>query len=173
MDNRDNFQLELFSGAKDVRESGARRSGGSFLNHIRRYEKIILVIIGMMITSIISFSLGVERGKQLRVSTFRPIAQQATDANEPKETAVIKAGTKVEPLPLEKQGYMIQLASYKTKTHAQKEVDLLKKNGFSPLVLTKGSYAVLYVGNLSNKKTAQSLLAELKKRYKDCYIRRL
>ena len=43
-------------------------------------------------------------------------------------------------------GYTIQLASYKSKSFAQKEAELLKKKGFVPLVIPKGSYTILCVG---------------------------
>jgi cell division septation protein DedD len=71
------------------------------------------------------------------------------------------------------QAYTIQLASYKSNSHAQKEAAVLKQKGYSPLLLTKGEYIVLCVGNFSNKQNAQSLLPELSKRYGDCRIRRL
>lgn len=173
-------QLELFSRAKDAGEIKNRSSDISFLEHIWHYEKTILIIIGMVITSIISFSLGVEKGKRVSLlrTNFQPTIENKTrDAVIPKEQLERIPVKKEEgikgPAPLEKQNYVIQLASYKTKLHAQKEVELLKKRGLSPSLLPKGSYIVLYVGNFSNKQNAQSVLAELKKRYRDCYIRRL
>lgn len=184
MQSQDNIQLELFSQTKDFSDSKSRKASSSFLAFIRNYEKTILVIISLVVTTIVSFSLGVEKGKRLSMlkntrldtafrirpsdNTFSPKKQSPAPAIIIKKEEDIK-----EANPPEKQGYIIQLASYKTKIHTQKEVELLKKRGLSPLVLSKGNYTVLCVGNLPNKETAQSLLSELKKRYRDCYIRRL
>lgn len=73
------------------------------------------------------------------------------------------------------QNYTIQLASCRTKVSAQKEAELLRKSGFSPLILSKGSYIVVCVGNFSNQQAAKTLVSELKKRkrYQDCLVRRL
>jgi hypothetical protein len=161
-EKEDNLQLELFTQSKDTSDSRSRTFSKSFLAYIWNYEKTILIIIAVVITGIVSFSLGVEKGKRLAMLENSPagFVEQREE--------VIK-----QPVPIEKENYVIQLASYKIKTHAQKEVELLKKRGLSPLVLSKGSYIVLCVGNISNKETARSLLSELKKRYRDCYITRL
>lgn len=70
-------------------------------------------------------------------------------------------------------GYTIQLASYKSRSFAQKEAELLKKRGLLPLVIPKGNYTILCVGRFPTKEGAQSLLAQLTKRYQGCYLRRL
>ena len=69
--------------------------------------------------------------------------------------------------------YTIQLASYQSRKYADRAAEKLKKRGLSPLILSKGEYIVLCVGNFSDKKTAYSLLAEFKKQYRDCFVRRL
>ena len=165
MEKQNNSQFELFLGTGVSARLSGYKADKTFLAYIRYYEKTLLVIIGIVITGIISFSLGVERGKGLSMSSSIPIGQvQQIKAREE---------TVKEPETPEKDDYIIQLASYKTKTYAKREAELLKKNGLSPLILNKGNYTVLYVGNFPSRKTAQSLLSELKKRYKDCYIRRL
>jgi hypothetical protein len=86
------------------------------------------------------------------------------------------------PLPQIKQNssvslaagsYTIQLASFKTKENAQKAARSLKKRGLSPVILSKGSYTILCVGNFNNKTAAQSKVTEFKKNYQSCYVRRL
>ena len=173
MKKESNTQLELFSQSEDSPTLKTYSANNPFLANIWNYEKTILIIIGIVITSIVSYSLGVERGKRLSMlkNNFQvdvpPIIQQPT------ERAIKEEPIKKEGSPLEKQGFIIQLASYKSKSFAQKELELLKKKGFSPLILSKGSYLVLCLGNFPNKEAAKSLLLELKKRYRDCYIRRL
>jgi len=176
-----NHQLELFSEAKDSSGIKSRAANNLFLAYIWNYEKTILIIISIVITGIISFSLGVERGKKISLSnnnsrfdvalkiqhtTPKPVYPVRTE-NTPdatKETKIIKEYIQV---------YTIQLASYKTKVFADKEAEALKKKGLLPLVLSKGGYMVLCVGNFDDKKSAQPLLSELKRRYQGCYIRRL
>lgn len=166
MENQNSLQFELFSQTKDFSDLKAKKPNNSFLARLWNYEKTILVIISLVVTSIISFSLGVEKGKRLSLAL-------TTQQPPPSDNLAPKIQNPSDSEPPQKQGYIIQLASYKTRIHAQKEIELLKKRGLSPLVLSKGNYTVLYVGNLPNKETAQSLLAELKQRYRDCYIRRL
>ena len=54
----------------------------------------------------------------------------------------------------------------------EKDIEL-KKKGLSTLVLPKGRFIVLCVGRFSDKQTAQPVLTELKKQYRDCFIRRI
>ena len=69
--------------------------------------------------------------------------------------------------------YTIQLASYKKESSAKKEAEALKKKGFLPLVLNKGEYTIVCVGNFKYKNNASPLLPELRKRYQDCFVSRL
>lgn len=196
MDRQNNSQLELFSKAADLGDSVKSVSNKPFLDFIWNYEKAILTIIGIIFISIISFSLGVEKGKKisaLKNNSFFDIAsgqlhqknklveKQASsqiktlDQKEQDELLVAKKAGITNGLSAltGKQGFTIQLASFKTKALAQKEAGALEKKGLSALVLTKGKYTILCVGNFTKKETAQSSLSELKKQYKDCYIRRL
>ena len=178
MENKINTQLELFAEGKGagVKSSPANNM---FLTRFRNYEKGILIIMGMIVTGIISFSLGMERGKSIGLSKagVAPITEPKARVFEekikdkkvlPEENITIK-----DTAPAESQYYVIQLASFKNKTLAEKEAMQLKKKGFASLVLSKGVYSVLCVGNFSNKQAAASSQVELKKQYKDCYIRRL
>lgn len=164
MEKNNYHQLELFSQIqKDYRQIKRQVRNNSFFSYIRTYERVIIIIIGFVITGIVSFSLGVEKGKKL--VTTPSIKMQDT------------LGPKIQPITIEKkdslQNYTVQVASFQNKLEAEKEAKELRKNGLLPLILSKGRYTVLYVGNFSNKDTAQSLLSQLKKRYRDCFIRRL
>jgi cell division protein FtsN len=172
-------QLELFRQNKSDADFRVHR-GSAFFNNIRKYEKTILLIIGFIITGIISFSLGVENGKSqvaAKIDSHMDIALKS----EPSEKRVVFR-------PLEKQegirneqvqpkeyieNYTIQVASFQTKTSAQREIEVLKKKGLNTKVLSKSGYTILCVGNFSNKEKATSLLSQLKKQYRDCFIRRL
>lgn len=172
-------QLELFSpGQKEYGQIKSPAQNRTFLNYIWGYEKIILTIMGLVITGIISFSLGVEKGKKLAQGYKFSPQETRQETNIPKAKVqpnaerqdVLKPVTPADSL---QNYYTIQLASYQSKTSAQKEADALKRKGLLPLVLSKGKYTVLCVGNFADKETARPLLSELKKRYQDCFIRRL
>lgn len=165
MEKKFSLQLELFKRPNDDSGLGRDTSARPLLNYIRSYEKTILIIIGIVITGIASFSLGVQKGRRVTEIAGQRIRVQAPviKIEEPKR----------EVMPLEGENYVIQLASYKVGSYARKEAALLKKRGLEPRVLAKGIYTVLCVGNIPNKQTARSLLAELKKRYRDCYLTRL
>lgn len=170
MEKNSYSQLELFKNAETDTGSGPQRHSKSFLNFIWSYEKTILIIIGMIITGIISFSFGVKRGKELAQNKPQAIMKSVSTQLLPLEP--IKPSQP--PTPVEKTvGYTIQIASFKSRASAEKELSSLKKKGFSALILPKGEFAVVCVGNFSDKNAAKPLLSELKKRYDDCYIRRL
>jgi len=169
MEKQKSSQLELFSRPKDPEVSNSHKFNINLLSSIRNYEKVILAIVVLIITSIVSFSLGVERGKKIIISDTQPSAAAVVGEAVSQE----KEEKAKRPSPVEKKIYTIQLACYNTKDYAQKEAELLKKKGMSPSVQSKGRYIVLSVGAFSSKVLAQSQLAELKKRYKDCYVRRL
>ncbi|MBI5144686.1 MAG: SPOR domain-containing protein [Candidatus Omnitrophica bacterium] len=155
-------QLELFSTAAATSEIRAQLPS-TLRGFIRGYEKTLILAIAFIVISIISFSLGVEKGKNL-VSLKKTNSQFDTAEEkqvQPKEEKNIL------------ENYTVQLASYKGKVSVQREADRLKKKGFSPLVLNKGQYLVLCVGNFSDKQKAETVLSEFRKRYPDCRIRRL
>ncbi len=181
MRGKNNFQLELFSQSKNSGEIKSRRNN-AFLDLIWNYEKTILIIICLCFTGIASFALGVEKGKRLALLKNNSRLDVALNIETPKAVAVNQAAQQQpqQGIPegpglkdYSKKAYTIQLASYRTRTYAQKEAKELKNKGLSPLVLSKGNYTVLCVGNFTNKEKAQPLLSELKKRYQGCYIRRL
>lgn len=182
------LQLEIFTQTK---KSGPTKSDSRsrFLNYIWPYEKTILIIICFIASGIISYALGVEKGKTLATLKTNANLDFAAEKIQPKaspETAnqLIKPfqyqsvlqKADLAKLPKQKvkaQNYTIQLASYKTKTYAQKEAELLKKRGLLPLVISKGKYIILCVGNFADKETAKTLLTELQTRYAGCFVRRL
>lgn len=163
MENKDFSQLELFSPTlKTSGKTTMQSNNDSFFKYIRGYEKIIFILIILVITGIVSFSLGIEKGKKL-VSA------------KPEEEKPAGNDQAVTPLPLKEtlQNYTIQVATYKYKTSAEREAEALEREGFSPLVISTGKHIVLCVGKFSDKETAQQLQSKLKKRYQDCFIRRL
>jgi cell division protein FtsN len=192
-------QLELFSQVKDYGEKNAKK-GESFFSYMRNYEKQIILLICFFITAVVSFALGIEKGKRLtalksadtRFDTAKKIDALAIEKlvkmqpatarpDNARITKEITSTRETEKPSLSEQpkasftmgGYTIQVASYRTKGSAEKEALVLRKRGFSPLVLSKGSFSIVCVGNFTYKKEAEPLLSKLRVQYQDCYVRRL
>jgi hypothetical protein len=164
VDKHRNTQLELFSQAQGVLGPAAARRP-LFVSYIRAYEKNILLTIGMLLMAIISFSLGVEKGRSSSLLKNSPRLDIAV-ATVPQEVPAKIQETNKEP-------YIIQLASYKSRASAEREAEQLKKRGFSSMVLSRGDYSVLCVGGFVTKEKAQLIISKLKVRFRDCYVRRL
>lgn len=167
--------MELFSQPKGAVELKAHLPGNLF-SFIRHYEKTLLLVICFIIAGIISFSLGVEKGKRITKVTLQNnmAIPQAQEPRADKAQNIPAAPAKPQPKIKEYiENYTIQVASYKTRGSAQTEAEVLRKKGFSPLLIPKSGYIVLCIGNFSTKETARTSLSEFKKLYRDCFVRRL
>ncbi|MFH0855189.1 MAG: SPOR domain-containing protein [Candidatus Omnitrophota bacterium] len=178
MEKQENSQLELFSqvnDAQDFSSSGKRH----FLERIWNYEKTILVILGFLITGIVAFSLGVEKGKAIASDNqARPPAVMRAQAVFPASAQEITGKGKITrqieaPVMQQRGSFTIQVASFKAKENALKEAEFIKKRGFSAMLFQKNGYFVLCAGNFPDKETALGLIPGLNKRYGNCQIRRL
>jgi len=199
MEHDNSYQLELFASGAKPGALRPRSEGKAFLARFRAHDKAILMIIGMVAASIISFSLGVEKGKQMAMRKSNASFDVALNAQQPAVKQLQAPVLKQAQAPLIQQppavkiqaqvpkaqaiaappaqatigSYAIQVASYKTKSAALRESEALKKQGFATTLLSKGDYIVLCVGNFNSKEKAQSMLPQLAKRYQGCMIRRL
>lgn len=188
MEKTDSAQLELFNPGRGTNQA-AKPLSRALLDYLWSYERTILLIICFIVVGVISFSFGVERGKRTTPVKSAPVVitsgQLAVNKVpvrplEPPRVAaaVVKAAPSAVIAPkaaaaISGSGYTIQVASYQTKKYAQKEAEAIRKKGLSSFVLSKGAFSVLCVGNFSSQEAAKTLLAELRKQYKGCVIRRL
>ncbi|MCK9432006.1 MAG: SPOR domain-containing protein [Candidatus Omnitrophica bacterium] len=140
-------QEELFSSNDERFRPRKNFSVNPLFFKVRGYEKAMLLIMGLVLTGIISFSLGVEKGRR----------------EAPGKT---EAGIRT-------AGYTIQVASFRDKHLALKEAQMLLRDGLNPLLFSKGDYIILCVGKFSNQDSAQPLLIQLQRTYAGCRIRRL
>lgn len=151
------------------------------LNLSLSYEMLIIILIGLLLAASIIFSLGVERGRSLNSAEVEaPAAIQpvvATPATPPTPAPaepiapVVAEAPKPPPKAVGKP-YTIQVASYKTRDLAGKEMTQLKAIGYSADIIKKGDYFILCVGSFANKDAAKQTLAAMEKRYKGCLIRK-
>ncbi|HOX54602.1 MAG: SPOR domain-containing protein [Candidatus Omnitrophica bacterium] len=181
-------QLELFSGSVD---SSGR--GGS---HVTPWQKLvylnieqaIMISVIVLMAIILSFSLGVEKGKKANnvlnnrntiVSEVqltpkvevREVPQEAKKAQEVLQK--VTPQDKEIKQTSEADKYTIQVASFKKRSSVDEEAKSLQKKGYEIVILPKGNYIVLCVGRFSKREDANSYLGELRKKYKDCLIREL
>jgi hypothetical protein len=169
-------QLELFSQKEEPYRVRSEIPAAS-LGYVVSFEKMILVAIGFIVTAVVAFCLGVEKGKTQE--TISPTLASGPSPSPLRETvqgnpvpAVSKPEVSVKS-DEESSGYTVQVASYQTRSYAEKETAKLKKKGFSTLILSKGKYVIVCVGNFTDKEKARSLQTELRLKYRDCCIRRL
>ena len=144
VEKQDYSQSELFSSPDNSGQYKGRLPKNPFFLRIRGYEKAMLLIMGLVLTGIIFFSLGVEKGKRVAKNNT------AQDA-----------------------GCTIQVAAFKNKQLALREARLMLKEGLTPMLFAKGGYIILCVGKFSNQESAQPLLSQLQRTYAGCRIRRL
>ena len=145
-EKQDYSQSELFTQELDSGQYKPRTAANPFFTRIRGYEKVLLLIMGLVLLSMISFSLGVEKGRR----------------------SALISNKNIEPI-----SYTIQVAAFKNRNLALRQAQALASKGLAPLVFAKGSYIILCVGKFSNQESAQPLLNQLQRTYAGCRIRRL
>ncbi|MDP8265562.1 MAG: SPOR domain-containing protein [Candidatus Aceula meridiana] len=155
------------------------------------FENIIILTVCLFMVIILSFSIGVERGKIAALpSGDEPIKQQAALEQEsrtmPSQTIIpeepkvsVVAQASVEPAsenvsekPLQDY-FTVQVASFKTNKYAEKEAQSLKQKGYESFVIPKGKYIIVCAGKFLTNLDAKGFITELKYKYKDCLVRRL
>jgi len=146
MAQKDYTQGELFAQSEDSGLYRPQPWRNPFFLRIRNYEKAMLLVMGIVILSIITFSLGVEKGKRSALAEINSSGQDF---------------------------YTIQVAAFKNRKLALRQAQVLQKSGYTPLGFAKGNYIILCVGKFANQESAQPLLVELQRTYAKCRIRRL
>lgn len=134
------------------------------------YEKLILVLFGLLVILAVVFVFGFERGKKsvlARNKGVRPVAKVT-------KPTPLPASIKDEPKTGSRnERWAIQVATFKSEQLAQKEAERLKDKGFSTSIdKTKGGYYQVLAGDYSRSKDGSETLSVLRKIYKDCYIRK-
>ncbi|HNX82103.1 MAG TPA: SPOR domain-containing protein [Candidatus Omnitrophota bacterium] len=190
----DSSQLELFT--QETPDSKPRMPT-SFLAYVKKFEKAVLLLMSFVVIAVIAFSIGVEKGKGMSLpeareasmdkafqsatpaamrSTVLPPVQPQAQIPVPETSGApiipeVSATVQTQKKPAQGR-FVIQIGSFASKANAQHEINLLKKRGFSPTIITKGRYSILCVGFFASKEAAQSSLSKLQKSYPGCFIRR-
>jgi hypothetical protein len=202
----DSFQNDFFG--NQVREKKSRKSRlldeyskQRFLPHIRiPVEFIVIIAIGTLVLLIISYAVGIERGKRLsdikyekeQVEELVPIERRVVDKEvrgsmtkssgiletieipKVKEKAVRSKKEEAKDIsPSRKSGYIIQLASFKNEGSARAEIKKLKKKGVKGHLTKSGEWYLVYATGYRTISDAKKARQELIADYEDCYIRKV
>ena len=162
-------ELDLFVNQENAAGlKPGRPRANAFSARIWSNEKAILIILAFLATVIVSFSLGVEKGRRSSV------VQEDAPKPASREISAVGQNRAVDPPAIRSAGaYTIQVASFKSLPNSQKEAELLKGRGFQAITVSKDQHVIVCVGNFPDKETARSSVSQLSRYYKDCYIRRL
>jgi len=164
-DNQSSFQKRRFLGMG--RKTLLEFSG----------EKTIFLFIGLFFLLVLTFCLGIERGKKIKPIQRVELAQGLGSHYEE-----IKEETKPSPATSSAKSskdtstaflYTIQLATYKSQKYANQE--LKKLQGYDPRIVEQGNLWIIYAGRFKSKKEATAALKEINKknRYKDPFVRKI
>lgn len=196
MQKQNTAQLEMFTldGQDAAHGRGVSAVDPIRLKKVRDYQKMIFRGSAIMLICLVSFSLGVEKGKRTAVVGIAPLLEQprleeTADIAVPPQTppaithtpADIRALASGRPGVQEaalkqkqkKASYTIQVASISEPKNARRQLASLENKGYSAFSLVKGKYTVICVGRFSDKEDARNNLEKLKVKYPDCLIRRL
>ncbi|RKY39341.1 MAG: hypothetical protein DRP75_02460 [Candidatus Omnitrophota bacterium] len=156
----------------------------SFWAESEKREKLIFLFIVLFLTSILLFCLGIERGKRITsgnlppsVSEVRVKQREKVSKQEVKEEKKSKGGypEKREHKGIQKKRffYTVQLASYKTRKYAERELKRLQDYG--GYLERQGRLWVLYAGRFESLQEARQMLQKInrKNRYPDALIRKM
>jgi len=157
-------------------------------------ENIIILTVLIFLGIIVSFSIGVEKGKRLNLANaatpIRPVAIEQPKTVTPllkKETVkdignvtVAKQGvpgstSAIQTVPASgsENFYTVQIASFKLRKFAEEEAHGLKAKGYETFIVPKGQHLVVCAGRFLDQAAAKIFLGKLKGKYKDCLVRRL
>lgn len=172
MFRKDFQQLQIFSEDKEIKKT----KSSSLMALLFRYEKRIKLFIIFIISLLIVYSIGVERGKK---SIEAKREKELVSAEYEEIKTIAPKEVKIEEIKPKKdetqkiKGYIIQVATYKKDISAKKEAMNLKKKGYQSFTKRVGDFVIVYVGNFQSKDEAKISLKRLKNYYSDCFIRKL
>lgn len=130
------------------------------------YEKIVFITVLLLMVILVSFGLGVERGRYLGKIDKNDNKKSVSLKNEAgNQTALINNYNKIK--------YTIQLKVFSNEASAQKELIFLKSKGYNNGFILKSNEGFkLCLGLFSGTQDAEVTLLKIKARYKDSFIRK-
>jgi hypothetical protein len=151
------------------------------INEEKICATVILFIFLMVASYIAGYSKGTRAGDLKEVSS---VVLDAIRIEEPHQTAKsstaaavskdeIKTAEREDGQKPEIKSFALQVVTYNNLEYAQSERDKLKKRGFPAYILRRGKYRVVFVGDYKKQSEANKVLEQLRKTYKDAFIKEL
>jgi hypothetical protein len=195
MEERDQRQKELFEFEKPKRRFPSLKGlfpkadfEGRVLVTLTP-EQIILISIGILMSLVVIYAVGVEQGSNRNVE--KPAAVTISAESQLKKAQSFFSTTQVRPpAPLQALGavkapavagnnahaaavYTVIAATYKSMDSAVQAVDILRRDGLAAYLMKKGAYTVICVGAYTDSEGAQvqADLVKVRAKYKDAYIK--
>ena len=158
-------------------------------------ERLVFVLIGILMLIVVSFALGVERGRsQAAILPAAPkaapqspvvqtpvaqkndkapsmnIAPKSRTSAAPVKAAVDTSKTQTAPADKNKP-YTIVAGAFTREDTAIKEINRLKAGGLEAFVYYSEPYYLACVGAFANKDSAQKVLGKVRQMHRDAYVR--
>ena len=125
------------------------------------YENIVFLMITFVMSCIIFFSLGVEKGRRERAISNDTAIEYTEDS---KKDIVRSAGVH-QPAG----SYIIQVAAFKKIESAEEARANLKKEGYASDIKKSNDYYQIYIGGVETEEAARKMLKQVRQKYSDSY----
>jgi cell division protein FtsN len=151
------------------------------------YENIVFLVIAFVMSCVIFFTLGVEKGRrdvgyvkdkgetrssQGSQEAFRQSLPPVTKSRDLRRIEAKEVKAQETSRDREGEYYTVQLAAFRSKEAADRERAELKKNGYNAGIRISGDYYQLFIDGIKTKKDAQTIVNKLKNKYNDCYVKK-
>ena len=134
-------------------------------------EKVVFISIGIILTLVVIFAIGVERGKSITLDAVIVPAKTTPAVYMPAPIAHTVPQIKPEPDDISVKPYTIIAMTFKEQETAAQAVNWLKKEGFPAYQKQDGQFFPICIGAYANKFTATETLLKVKRLCKDAYIK--
>ena len=144
------------------------------------YETVTISCILVLMATILSFAIGFERGKKISKQSAKltvegaikelkkqPLSEKSPDIAEPEKPKSKEKEQKI--------NFAVQLIAYAKKDYALKELEKLKKIGYTPFIDQGKRFFLVSIGPYINHQQAKRILKKIKSDslYRDAFIKRM
>jgi len=138
-------------------------------------ENIVFTAIIVLLFVIVSFALGVERGRKLNIKQTASIETESVLPEKKflSEKKELPAEEKPVVNKVLDKRYTVQLVSFRKEKVAEEEKAKLLKKGIDAFVVRSGSWYQLCAGGYPNMKEAEKAKEQFVKDYKGCFIKKV
>jgi len=174
------FQKELFDQFR--KEKGRLERIADRMRDRRRrphlyipVENIVFAAIIFIMSLVLAFALGVERGRR-RAPVAREAGPGGAESVVMQPIVVTPAKSeKPDTKPVEKRElpYTVQLVSYRQRKQAESERDRLASGNVDAFIVTSGRWFQVCAGRYENVKEADAAREKFRKEYRGCFVKKI